>query len=78
MSSGGSVTRMPTESPIQKRTSALGAAVPWPQRLAWDLRYVERRSLRLDALILAATAGLILRGRPPEEAPSRDEWAEAA
>jgi lipopolysaccharide/colanic/teichoic acid biosynthesis glycosyltransferase len=55
-----------------------GAGVLWPERLAWDLRYVERRSLWLDLLILAATAGLILRGRPPGEAISSDEWAEAA
>ena len=55
-----------------------GAGVPWPERLAWDLRYVDRRSLWLDLLILGSTAGLILRGRPPAEATSNDEWAEAA
>jgi lipopolysaccharide/colanic/teichoic acid biosynthesis glycosyltransferase len=55
-----------------------GARVPWPERLAWDLRYVEQRSLRLDLLILASTVGLIAQGRLPEEATSSDEWAEAA
>ena len=35
-------------------------AVDWPQRLALDVRYVEERSLRSDAAILARTVPLVL------------------
>lgn len=35
-------------------------AVDWPQRLALDVRYVEERSLRSDAAILACTVPLVL------------------
>jgi lipopolysaccharide/colanic/teichoic acid biosynthesis glycosyltransferase len=55
-----------------------GAGVPWPERIGWDLRYLRHRSLWLDALILATTVGLITTGRPPAEAETVDEWAEAA
>lgn len=35
-------------------------AVDWPQRLALDVEYVQRRSLRLDATILARTVPVVL------------------
>jgi lipopolysaccharide/colanic/teichoic acid biosynthesis glycosyltransferase len=54
-----------------------GAAVPWPTRLMWDSRYIENRSLRLDAYILAETTWLILSGRTPGESETSDEWTEA-
>jgi lipopolysaccharide/colanic/teichoic acid biosynthesis glycosyltransferase len=38
------------------------AALPWPERIELDLWYVENRSLALDLRILAATAGMVLRG----------------
>jgi lipopolysaccharide/colanic/teichoic acid biosynthesis glycosyltransferase len=34
----------------------------WPERIEWDLRYVESQSLRLDLAILARTARVILIG----------------
>ena len=34
----------------------------WPERIEWDLRYVESQSLRLDLAILARTARAILIG----------------
>jgi sugar transferase EpsL len=34
----------------------------WPERIEWDLRYVESQSLRLDLVILARTARVILIG----------------
>lgn len=36
-------------------------AVDWPERLALDVRYVETRSLRLDASLLLRTVPLLLR-----------------
>jgi sugar transferase EpsL len=34
----------------------------WPERIEWDLQYVESQSLRLDLVILARTARVILIG----------------
>ena len=36
-------------------------AIPWSERLAMDVWYVEHRSLRLDAMILARTVSKVLR-----------------
>jgi lipopolysaccharide/colanic/teichoic acid biosynthesis glycosyltransferase len=36
-------------------------SVDWPRRLALDVEYVERRSLRLDLSIMLATVGVVLR-----------------
>lgn len=38
-------------------------ALAWEQRLAYDVWYVDHRSLALDVRILAATAGAVLRRR---------------
>lgn len=38
-------------------------SVPWPARLEWDARYVERITLRGDLVILARCALLLLTGR---------------
>ncbi len=35
----------------------------YAQRVAMDMAYVERRSLRLDLKLLALTAAVVLRGR---------------
>jgi lipopolysaccharide/colanic/teichoic acid biosynthesis glycosyltransferase len=37
------------------------ASLPWPERLALDVHYVDKQSLALDARILARTAGVLLR-----------------
>ena len=37
------------------------ASLPWPERIELDVWYVEHRSLRLDASILARTAGVLFR-----------------
>ncbi len=34
----------------------------WPERIEWDLRYVENQSLRLDLAVLACTVRVILTG----------------
>jgi lipopolysaccharide/colanic/teichoic acid biosynthesis glycosyltransferase len=36
-------------------------ALPWPDRLALDVAYVERRSISMDMRILALTVGRVLR-----------------
>lgn len=36
-------------------------STPWAERLAWDVRYVERRSLRLDIRILIETVTVVFR-----------------
>ena len=36
-------------------------ALPWPERLALDVAYVDRRSIAMDLRILALTAGKVLR-----------------
>lgn len=38
-------------------------AVPWPQRLEWDARYVERITLAGDLAIIARCALVLLRGQ---------------
>ena len=37
------------------------ASLPWPERIELDVWYVEHRSLRVDASILARTAGVLFR-----------------
>ena len=39
------------------------ASLPWSERIELDIWYVEHRSLRLDARILARTIGMVLAGR---------------
>jgi lipopolysaccharide/colanic/teichoic acid biosynthesis glycosyltransferase len=39
------------------------ASRPWAERIELDLWYVEHRCLRLDLRILAATVGMVLRGK---------------
>jgi lipopolysaccharide/colanic/teichoic acid biosynthesis glycosyltransferase len=39
------------------------ASLPWSERIELDLWYVEHRSLRLDARILARTIRMVLAGR---------------
>ena len=36
-------------------------ALPWPERLALDVAYVDRRSIAMDLRILALTVGKVLR-----------------
>ncbi len=38
------------------------AGVPWERRIELDIEYVERRSILLDAVIIARTPALLLRG----------------
>lgn len=39
------------------------AGIPWEERIELDVEYVDRRSARLDARILAETVRLLLTGR---------------
>jgi len=36
-------------------------SIPWPERLEWDVQYVESFSLKLDLIILWRTARVVLR-----------------
>jgi lipopolysaccharide/colanic/teichoic acid biosynthesis glycosyltransferase len=38
------------------------ASLPWPERIELDLWYIEHRSWRLDAQILARTVRMVVRG----------------
>lgn len=55
-------------------------AIPWADRVEWDVRYVESRSMRLDFLILVQTLPTVLFGRNayflPEKtaSPERGVW----
>jgi lipopolysaccharide/colanic/teichoic acid biosynthesis glycosyltransferase len=44
------------------------ASLPWEERIELDVWYVEHRSARLDARIIARTIGLLLTGRGLYEA----------
>jgi lipopolysaccharide/colanic/teichoic acid biosynthesis glycosyltransferase len=48
----------------------------WPERIKYDLLYVEERNLLLDLGIIAQTAWLIFRDRVETHPPGEDEWAE--
>jgi lipopolysaccharide/colanic/teichoic acid biosynthesis glycosyltransferase len=50
-------------------------ALPWPERIEWDLRYVERQSVFLDLSIMAETAARILTGRIATDPPGENEWS---
>jgi lipopolysaccharide/colanic/teichoic acid biosynthesis glycosyltransferase len=39
------------------------AGIPWEERIELDVWYVDRRSVRLDARILAKTVGLLVTGQ---------------
>jgi lipopolysaccharide/colanic/teichoic acid biosynthesis glycosyltransferase len=44
------------------------ASLPWEERIELDVWYVDNRSARLDARIIARTIGLLLTGRGLYEA----------
>ena len=51
-------------------------ALSWPQRIEYDLRYIETWSLLLDVRILFGTARLAVSGRIETHPASEDEWVE--
>lgn len=48
----------------------------WPERIKYDLLYVEERNLLLDLGIIAQTVWLIFRNRVETHPAGDDEWAE--
>jgi len=48
----------------------------WPERIEWDLRYVENLSFRLDLVVLASTVRAILTGDGVAGHPRRDPIAQ--
>lgn len=50
-------------------------AISWPERIEWDLEYVDRQSVLLDLRVLAATAATVVSGRGAEGHPSDDPLA---
>jgi perosamine synthetase len=44
----------------------------WPERIEWDLRYVQHQSLRLDLAVLVATIRAVLTGDGVSGHPRRD------
>ena len=53
-------------------------SLSWPERIEWDLRYIDERSLWLDLRILAETCWLVLAARAETHPPGEDEWSAAA
>jgi lipopolysaccharide/colanic/teichoic acid biosynthesis glycosyltransferase len=51
-------------------------AIPWDQRIPFDIEYVERMSFGMDLRILARTVGVVLRGGG--RFAERDYWGERA
>lgn len=49
-------------------------ALPWQERIALDLDYIHRSSLRLDFVILIRTIVLILTDRAETHPDGKDEW----
>jgi len=47
-------------------------ALTWGDRIVWDVRYVDRASLRMDLSILARTLQVILRGEGVSGHPTDD------
>ncbi len=47
----------------------------WGERIAWDLRYVERQSVRLDLEIIVRTVGVVAFGRGVGGHPTDDPLA---
>lgn len=50
------------------------AALTWPQRIEYDLEYVETSSFLLDLTIVARTALAVLRKESSSSVESGDEW----
>ncbi len=50
-------------------------SLSWPERIEFDLEYVDRRSVALDLRILLDTARLIVSGRAASDPPTADEWS---
>ncbi len=48
----------------------------WPERIEWDLRYVEHQSLRLDFAVLVATVRSVLTGDRVSGHPHHDPISE--
>jgi lipopolysaccharide/colanic/teichoic acid biosynthesis glycosyltransferase len=48
----------------------------WPERIEWDLRYVENQSLRLDLAVLACTVLTVLTGDGVSGHPRLDPIAQ--
>ena len=52
------------------------AALPWPQRIEFDLGYIRDYSIGLDLRILLKTLWIVLRGQSDENPESNDEWTD--
>ncbi len=52
-------------------------SLSWPERIEFDLEYVDRRSVALDLRIMLDTARLIVSGRAATDPPTADEWSNA-
>ncbi len=54
-----------------------GTALLWPQRIEYDLQYIEHDSFWLDVQILLKTVWLVATGRADTHPTGDDEWAAA-
>ncbi len=52
------------------------AAIAWPQRIDYDLRYIDQYSLWLDVTILVRTVILVFTGRADANPIEGDEWGD--
>jgi lipopolysaccharide/colanic/teichoic acid biosynthesis glycosyltransferase len=54
------------------------SALSWPQRIEWDLHYMQRRTFSLDLAILAETVWQVVTLRADRPPAKADEWDVAA
>ena len=54
------------------------ASITWPERIVYDLEYIEQYRLALDLKILAQTCVCIARGDADLNPPDGDEWGDDA
>lgn len=50
-------------------------SLSWPERIEYDLQYIDRHSLWLDLSILLETLVLVVTGRAETHPQGSDEWA---
>jgi len=53
-----------------------GAALPWPQRIEYDLEYIRNYSVWLDLAVMLCTVWLVVTGRADANPAQADEWAD--
>lgn len=55
-----------------------GTSLLWPQRIEYDLQYIDQKSIWLDLTVLFRTLVLVVTGRADTHPPGNDEWGASA